>query len=256
MWRAGVPDPNQIKLLNRERERHDLTPLVIHDSYLINLASSNPLLHAQSVAAFRAEMERAIAIGADYLVMHPGNLKGHTLEEGIVAIVRGLADASRGLKSKRLQILLENTAGSANSIGSRFEELAIIRQLAADQLSFPINFCLDTAHCLASGYDIASPEGLREMIRTAEAILRLENVKVMHANDSKVPLGGRVDRHQHIGQGYIGIEGFRRILTHPKLRTKAFILETPVDEEGDERRNLETLKSLCRKSSTTITKSS
>src|SRR5262249_14699791 len=107
-----------------------------------------------------------------------------------------------------------------------------------------------------SGYDIATPDGLKKTVAEIDRILGLENVPVMHANDSKTPLGSHIDRHENIGEGYIGLDGFRRILAHPKLRSKAFILETPVEKEGDERRNLDTLKSLCRKSPTTTTKSS
>jgi deoxyribonuclease-4 len=255
MWRASTPSPADVKLLQRARDQYDLRPLVIHDSYLINLASFDPEIRAKSIAAFRGELERGMAINADCLVMHPGNYKGRTVEEGLMAIIDGLAEAARGLSSKTLQILLENTAGSGASIGSRFEELAVIRELAESRLDFRINYCLDTAHLLACGhYDVSSAEGLKYTVKTAEMILGTDNVKVIHTNDSKTPLASRVDRHQHIGQGYIGNEGFRRILTHPKLREKAFILETPVDEEGDERRNLETLKTLCRKSSTTTTK--
>jgi len=256
MWRAVPPDPADIRLLQKTRDQYDLRPLVIHDSYLINLASFDPVVRERSIAAFRGELQRGIAINADYLVMHPGNYKGQTVMEGIAAIVLGLEEAAAGLSSSTLQILLENTAGSGATIGSRFEELAAIREEAKSRLDFGVGYCLDTAHCLASGlYDVASAEGLKATVKAVEATLGMEFVKVIHANDSKTAFGSHVDRHQHIGQGYIGKEGFRRILTHPKLREKAFILETPVDDEGDERSNLETLKTLCRKSSTTITKS-
>ena len=255
MWRAKAPDPVLVKLFTKAREKYDLAPLVIHDSYLINLASVTPALHAQSVDAFRGELERAIAIGADYLVMHPGNCKGHTCEEGILNIVKGIALAASGLKSKKLEILLENTAGAGNSIGVKFEELALIRKLAEKFVPFPVNYCLDTCHCYSSGlYDVSTEAGLKHTVEQAKSILGLDNVKVIHCNDSKGAHGSHVDRHQHIGKGYIGLEGFRRILNHPKLRSKAFILETPVDEEGDERRNLDTLKDLCRKSSSTTKK--
>lgn len=256
MWRASTPDPGEIKLLHRARERHDLYPLVVHDNYLINLASFDPVIRERSIGAFRSEIERAIAIGAEYLVAHPGNYKGQRLEEGMITVVHSIAEATRGIRNRGVTILLENTAGSGCQIGSRFEELAVLRQLCADQTSFPIGYCLDTAHCLASGYDIATADGLRKTLSTADAMLGFDNIPVIHTNDSKVPLNSRVDRHQHIGEGYIGLEGFRRILAHPKLRKKAFILETPIDKGGDDRRNIETLKSLCRKSSTTIKKSS
>jgi deoxyribonuclease-4 len=255
MWRAGPAKPDQITQLKAVRAKHGLAPLVIHDNYLINLAARDPVLRTRSIAAFRGEIERAIAIGAEYLVAHPGSYKGQTIEQGIEAVAEGLVEAARGLKSRRLAILLENTAGSGAQIGSRFEELAELRRLARRGLGFRIGFCLDTAHALAAGYDVASAKGLRETLKQIERVLGLENVPVIHANDSKARLGSRVDRHQHIGQGYIGLEGFRRILNHPKLRAKAFILETPADKEDDDRRNVEALKSLCRKSPTTIKRS-
>ena len=256
MWRATCPDSPACRAMQKARVKHDLSPLVIHDNYLINLGSANETIRAQSIAAFRGELERAVAIDAEYLVAHPGNYKGQSLEQGLIAVVQGLAEAARGIKSKKLGILLENTVGAGAQIGGRFEELAVIRQLAQEQVSLRIGFCLDTCHCLASGYDIASAAGLREMVSTADAMLGLANVPVIHTNDSKSPLGSHIDRHQNIGEGYIGMEGFSRILNHPKLRDKAFILETPVDKEGDDRRNLDTLKSLCRKSRTSTKKSS
>jgi deoxyribonuclease-4 len=153
-------------------------------------------------------------------------------------------------------LLAECTVGSGAQIGSRFEELHAIREFAAQMTDLPVGFCLDTCHLHAAGYDVASEAGLKKTIAEADRILGLDHVHVIHANDSKAPLGSHVDRHEHIGQGYIGLDGFRRILTHPKLRSKAFILETPVDKEGDDRRNVETLKSLCPKSRTTTSKSS
>ena len=256
MWRAAPTPREEVQRLRAARERFDLAPLVIHDNYLINLAAADAALRAKSVAAFRGEMERALAIGAEYLVAHPGNYKGRTLEEGIRSVADSLAEAARGLRGDGLMLLLENTAGSGAAIGSRFEELAELRRLARRHVSFEIGFCLDTAHCLAARHDVATAKGLRAVLSQADSILGLENVPVIHANDSKTPLGSRVDRHAHIGQGYIGIEGFRRILNSPRLRNKAFILETPVEQEGDDRRNLQKLKRLWRKSPTTTSRSS
>jgi deoxyribonuclease-4 len=250
MWRASPPAPRAVKLLERARERYDLEPLVIHDNYLINLASCTETLRMRSIAAFRGEVERAIAIGAEYLVAHPGNCKGHSVEQGIYAVIRSLAEAAQGLDTSNLTVLLENTAGAGAVLGSRFEELGVMRQLAAELTDLKIGFCIDTCHCLVSGYNVSSEAGLKETVAKMDRVLGLENVRVIHANDSKGALGSNLDRHDHIGHGYIGEDGFRRILNHPKLRTKAFILETPVDEEGDELRNMETLKKLCRKSRT------
>ncbi len=256
MWRQGPLDPEAVTRLKEARQRLDLTPLVVHDNYLINLAAADPRQRAQSIAAFRGEIERSLAIGAEYLVLHPGSYRGQSLEAGIATLADSLVEAVSGLNSAHLMLLLENTAGSGSAIGSRFEELAEVRRLASPRMSLRIGYCLDTAHCLAAGYDVASKAGLEDTLRQAQRVLGLTRVRVIHTNDSKVPLGSHVDRHQHIGQGYIGIQGFRRILQHPRLRDKAFILETPIDREGDDRRNLLKLKRLCRKSRTTTKKSS
>jgi deoxyribonuclease IV len=255
-WKASVPSAPAIKLLNVWREKYDLTPLVIHDNYLINLASANEGIRKQSIEAFRGELVRAIAIGAEYLVAHPGNYKGQTIEQGIFHFLQGVAAAAEGLVFEKLVLLVECTAGAGAQIGGRLEELHVIREYAAQMTHLPVGFCLDTCHLLVSGYNIATEEGLKTTVSDAERILGLEHVRVIHANDSKAPLGSHVDRHEHIGEGYIGLNGFRRLLTHPKLRNKAFILETPVDKDGDEQRNLDTLKSLWKKKSTTTTKSS
>ena len=256
MWRASSPGPEQIRSLRRVRERLDLYPLAIHVNYLVNLASLDPAIRAQSIASFRAELQRAAAIGAEYLVVHPGSYKGQSLQDGIAAFVLGLRDAARDAARDGVTVLLENTAGCGAQIGGRFEELCAIRDYAARLTDVPIGYCLDTCHLLAAGYDVSSEAGLRETVRQAARILGIDNVKLIHANDSKTPLGSHVDRHANIGEGYIGKDGFRRILAHPKLRRKPFILETPVAQDGDDRRNLENLKELCPKSRTTTTKSS
>ncbi|MGO9096872.1 MAG: deoxyribonuclease IV [Bryobacteraceae bacterium] len=253
MWRANDPDPGQIRLLRAARERYDLTPLAIHDSYLINLAAADPLIRERSVEAFRGEVRRALAIGAEYLVAHPGSYGGQGVEGGVRTLAESLRAATHGLKVKHLTLLFENTAGGGTLLGGCFEELRPIREAVAGDV--PAGFCLDTAHCLAAGYDVASAEGLRSTIRDAGRILGLDNVRLIHANDSKAPLGSRLDRHEHIGAGFIGEEGFRRILAHPKLRAKPFILETPQDREGDDRRDVETLKRLCRKRPTSTKRS-
>ncbi len=244
MWRAVRPAPAQVRLLRAARERFDLRPLAIHVNYLVNLASLDPTIRAKSIAAFRGELERAAALGAEYLVLHPGNYKGRSVEEGIASFARALRDSVKGARAPEVTVLLENTAGCGASIGSRFEELQSLCELARDLTDLRVGFCLDTCHLLASGFDIATAAGLRATIGRAEELLGLANVHVIHANDSKAPLGSRVDRHAGIGEGHIGKAAFRRILTHPKLRAKPFILETPVKHPGDDRRNLDILKAL------------
>ena len=247
MWRAVVPLRRDIRLFRKACEKFDLCPLAVHTSYLVNLATRDPVIREKSIAAFRAELERASLIGADYLVLHPGSYRGQSLQEGISAFVLGLAEAAQGLQLDGLTVLLENTVGAGAQIGGKLEELHSIREQAARLCGLPIGYCLDTCHLLAAGFDIAGERGLASTVLRVNRVLGLENVLLIHANDSKQPLGSRIDRHANIGEGHIGEAGFRRILQHPKLRKKPFILETPVDDEGDDRRNVDALKRLAAK---------
>ncbi len=240
MWRAKLPDPHQVQALQAVRGKHAIQPLVVHVNYLVNLASRDPEIRAKSIATFRGELERAAIVGAEFLVVHPGSYRGQTTGAAISACAEGLCLAADGFTGA-VTVLLENTAGSGCTLGSTFEELRAIRDLAA---GVPIGYCLDTCHLLAAGFDIVTATGLRRTIRQADEVLGLGNVPVFHANDSKAPLGSRVDRHAKIGKGHIGCVPFRRLLAHPKLRGKTFISETPVEEEDDDRRNMATLRSL------------
>ena len=249
MWRAKSPDPVEIRMLKQARKRYDLNPLVVHDNYLINLASGDATIRQRSIEAFTGELERAILIGADYLVAHPGNYKDLTLEQGMLNVAEALALGWRGVdegfkRQAHIEILLENTAGAGNQIGGELTELAAVRDLAGPYIGVAIGFCLDTCHLYVSGRNIATAPGLEAAICEADNLLGLKRVPVIHANDAKMPLGSHLDRHAHIGGGYIGKEGFRRILNHPQLHDKAFILETPVDEPGDDLRNVTALKEL------------
>ena len=244
MWRASAPDPADVRRFRTVRERLDLRPLAIHTNYLVNLATLDPVIRERSVASFRGELDRAAAIGAEYLVLHPGNYKGQSLEQGIAAFVLGLAEAARGFNAPGVTVLLENTVGSGRQIGSRFEELRMIRDLAARETDLKLAYCLDTCHLFAAGFDIAQATGLARTVAAVDRTLGLDLVRVIHSNDSKGALGSHLDRHENIGKGKIGEAGFRRILTHPALRDKAFILETPVDEEGDDQRDVDALKRL------------
>ena len=256
MWRVTPHDPARVEEMKAARAEHDLAPLVIHDSYLINLASFDPAIRAKSIAGFRGELERARAIGAEYLVMHPGSAKGYdSVEQALETLASSLEIASKGLDFDGFRLLFENTAGAGATIGRSLEELKTLREMALPRLPFPVGFCLDTCHLFASGYDISTAKGLEKTVKQVESVLGLEHVPIIHTNDSKGALNSHLDRHENIGKGHIGLEGFRRILNHPQLRSKAFVLETPVDNVGDDQINVDTLKSLCRKSLTTTKKS-
>lgn len=239
-----------------------LGPLVIHANYLINLASSDPVLRVRSIQAYHDEMVRGVALGADYLVVHPGSCCGKTpggeksSEQGIRDVALAIRQAARGMRlcgafddprDRRLRLLLENTSGMGMAVGSRFEELKAIIGAAPD---LPLGICLDTAHAFHAGYGIHTEAGLVEAIAALERTVGLSRVAVLHVNDSKTPFGSRVDRHEHIGKGKIGLDGLRRVLNHPKLSAngasggrpgRAFLLETPIDAPGDDRRNVRRL---------------
>ena len=244
MWRAAKIDPAQCERMRTLRAKYRLAPLVIHTSYLINVCSQSDVIRKQSIAAFRGEAERALSLGADYLVLHPGSWKGLSRHEGLKLAAESIERAIDGLpwQSTPFCILIENTAGAEFSLGGSFEQVAELVTLLRHHA--PVAVCLDTCHVHVAGYDIVSPEGYEQTVAQAEAAVGLKDVRVWHCNDAKAARGSKLDRHQHIGQGTIGIEPFRRLLNDKRFRHCAFIAETPVDEPGDDERNVRVLKSL------------
>jgi deoxyribonuclease-4 len=226
------------------RNQYNLKPLVIHTNYLVNLASTNQLFLKKSIQAFRGEVERAIAVCADYLVLHPGSFRGTDREAGLLQTAGAIAAATQDLDLARagLTILIENTAGSEFSLGGSFEQVAEVIDRLRGVL--PIAACIDTCHTHVAGYDIVNPEGVSQTLLHLEATVGLNNVKVIHCNDAKAARGSKLDRHQQIGKGTIGIEPFRVLLNDLRLAHAAFIAETPIDRPGDDRRNIDALKKL------------
>ena len=244
-WHTLTPAVEDCERFQATRSGYELTPLVIHDNYLINLASVDELIREKSIAAFRRELERALALGADYLVTHPGSAKGSTPAAAIATCIESLKQSASGLRLNGLTILIENTAGQGSAIGRTFDEVAEIIQGAVRDL--PMGACIDTAHCFAAGYPLHTEAGLADTVKKLDTTLGFKNVCVIHANDSKTPLGSQVDRHEHIGKGKIGAKAFARIVRHPKLRDIPFICETPIDRPGDDKRNLRTMRRLAEK---------
>ncbi|MBV9341066.1 MAG: deoxyribonuclease IV [Acidobacteria bacterium] len=242
-YQLGRPQCEEMKRL---REKYDLKPLIIHTNYLINLASTTDLFLKKSVEAFRGEIERALALCAEYLVLHPGSFRGADRERGLMQTAAAIAAAGRGLdvSGGGLTILIENTAGAEHSLGATFEQVAeLIHHLKPH---VPVAACIDTCHTHVSGYDIVSERGFRHTLGTLDVSIGLGNVRVWHCNDAKAARGSRLDRHQHIGKGMIGLKAFERLLNDPRLMSAAFIAETPIDAPGDDRRNVSTLKKLVR----------
>lgn len=233
--------------MRRLRDRYDLKPLVIHTNYLVNLAATNQLFLKKSVEAFRGEVERALALCADYLVLHPGSFRGANREAGLMQTAAAIAATTQGLDLAKggLTILIENTAGAEFSLGGSFEQVAEV----LDRLRglVPVASCIDTCHVHVAGYDLVSEAGMRDTLAHLDETIGLKNVPVWHCNDAKAARGSKLDRHQHIGKGTIGLEPFRRLLNDPRLEHAAFIAETPIDTPGGDKRNVAALKRLVAK---------
>jgi deoxyribonuclease IV len=239
-WMAKPLTKESIDLFRRTRRQTTISPVLIHTNYLINLAAIDELILAKSRASFREEVERAILLGVDYLVVHPGSAHGAHEAAGIKTCAQSLKLACRGLKFGGLRILLENTAGQGQSIGYRFEHLRALMDACSN---LPLAVCVDTAHSFTAGYDIREEEGLEATIAVISRTVGIRSVRAVHFNDSRAPYNSRVDRHWHIGEGHIGREALRRFARHPKLRHAAFILETPYDDPRVDLKNLAMLRS-------------
>lgn len=242
-WNAKPLDPAVVERFRAQTARTGITKLVVHDSYLINLASPKPDIRDKSLLAFKDELERCDMLGVPYLVTHPGAHTGSGVEAGIQQFADSLNEIYAALPDNRALTLLETTAGQGTSLGRSFGELAaIIEKVGAKDR---VGVCLDTCHVFAAGYDFRTPELYATMMREFDDTVGLERLKVIHLNDSKFPLGSYRDRHDQIGAGEIGPEGFRQLVNDSRLSGIPGILETEKDPDGDnDRRNLKTLKDL------------
>ena len=244
-WQARPLTHPEVEAFKANLEATGIGPVVAHDCYLVNLAAPRGPLWKKSVAAFRMELERAGRLGIPYLVTHPGSHAGAGEAEGIRRVAEALNVLHAALpRLGGIQILLETTAGQGTSLGYRFEQLAAI--LEEVEQADRVGVCLDTCHVFAAGYDIRSAEGYRKTLAEFTACLGLTRLLAIHLNDSKAGLGSRVDRHEHIGVGRLGLESYRRILNDPRLRRVPMILETPKDDDfiTADRRNLARLRRL------------
>jgi deoxyribonuclease-4 len=230
-WKSIPLSEEDVRRFKNERRRTGIG-VIAHDAYLINLGSPNESLRAKSTAAFIQEMERAELLDAPYLVMHPGAHKASGELEGLGAVVRSLNEVLRDTCGFRVQIVVENTAGQGTSLGYSFEHLG---RLAHDTVAPErIAVCIDTCHAFAAGHDFRDRESYEGMFGALDRIVGLDRLKVLHLNDSKKGLGPRVDRHEHIGLGMLGLEPFRMILNDPRFKKIPKVLETPKTLEGQD----------------------
>jgi len=254
-WRGRELPREEIREFRAKVRAARIGPVVSHASYLINLASTNPVLRQQSLDAMGDEIDRAEALGLLGVVLHPGAYTIGSEADGLTLIAGALLDLLRARRRGKTMVLLENTAGQGTTLGATFEQLASIVARTGDHRR--IGVCLDTCHLLASGYDICTPEGYASTFKQFGRLVGFDRLKAFHMNDSKKPLGSRVDRHEHIGQGHLGLEPFRRIVNDRRFRDLPMLLETakaegkptgPIAIDPLDEQNLSTLRSLIEKS--------
>ena len=247
-------DPADIRRFRRRVDETGITPVVSHASYLINLATPSPSLRPPTLLAFIDELDRAHALGLLGVVIHPGVLTAGTEEDGLRLIADAIRTALKARPRRKTMVLLEHTAGQGRTLGYRFEHLAAI--IALLDGSPRVGVCLDTCHLVASGYDIVSDAGYRGTFAAFNRLVGFDRLRVFHGNDSKRPCGSRVDRHEHIGQGCLGLNTFRRLLHDRRFSHLPILIETEkatsvtkpnaIVVDRYDMQNLETLRKLRR----------
>jgi deoxyribonuclease-4 len=243
-WQPKTPTPTEIDAFKARRREAPGIPVASHDSYLINLASSNPETAGKSIAAFSDELRRCGALGIEYLVIHPGSHLGEGVAAGLTRFTanldRAMGEAGTG---KQVMVLLETTAGQGTNLGASFEELATI--IAASAHPEQLGVCYDTCHTFVAGYDIRTPKTYAQTMARFDRLLGLERLKFFHLNDAAKGLGSRIDRHTHIGQGEITVAGFGNLINDPRFADHPMVLETPKsDDLHEDLENLTLLRSL------------
>jgi deoxyribonuclease IV len=242
-WFARPLTRQEIRGFLDHVQRGELFAVFGHANYLINLAATNPQFHANSIRALAEELIRADQLGLPFLVLHPGAHLGAGEEVGLEKIVGSIDEVFRKIPRVKTKIALEITAGQGSCIGHRFEHLAHI--IANVREPERLRVCLDTAHLFAAGYDISNESGVRKTFRQFDRVIGRERLVAIHVNDSKTPCGSRVDRHEHIGNGQIGLDAFRFVMRSPRFRKIPKVLETPKNKDlREDMMNLKTLRKL------------
>lgn len=242
-WRGRRLDASEMQRFKRRQEKTKIQPVFAHSSYLVNLAATNTTFLKMSVAAMVDEIQWADRLGVPFIVMHPGAHMGAGERRGLQRIIRSLNEIFRATRRSPARIALETTAGQGTNLGYRFEHLAEIMACVASPDRLAV--CIDTCHLHASGYDIRTPRAYRKTMREFDRVVGCKRVVAFHLNDSKMPLGSRVDRHAHIGKGYIGLSAFRCVLRDPRWRKLPMVLETPKNDDlHEDAENLRVLREL------------
>lgn len=242
-WSAKAYTTEEVEAYRAEQVRTGIGPVVVHDSYLINLAAPADELWEKSIAAFADELERCAMLGAPYLVTHPGAHTGSGEAAGLQREAEALNRLFEADVGAGVTVLLETTAGQGSTLGWRFEQLARLFELVPHHNRLAV--CVDTCHIFAAGYDIRTPEGYEATFGDFERLIGIERIKVFHLNDSQKDLGSRVDRHDHIGKGQLGLAPFRMLVNDARFRDRPMIIETPKGKAmAEDIENLALLRSL------------
>ena len=245
-WKTPPLTSEMIEDFSLQWQKNKQMVVAAHDSYLINLAAPDQIIAEKSVAAFADELHRAATLGIPFLITHPGSHRGVGVEGGLERFAANLDRAITQSKTSTVMVLIENTAGQGTNLGSTFEEIASI--LNESEYGEGLGVCFDTSHAFAAGYDIRTRITYEDTFSKFDQIIGLERLKFFHINDSKRPLGSRVDRHQHIGKGEIGLAGFRLLLNDPRFQQHPMVLETPKGKDlKEDKKNLRVLRSLIAK---------
>lgn len=242
-WKTPPLTAEMIENFRLQWQKNRSIVVAAHDSYLINLASPDQITVEKSVTAFADELVRAAVLEIPFLITHPGSHRGQGVEAGLESFVHNLDSAITLSKTSTVSVLIETTAGQGTNLGSKFEEIGFI--LRESRYRDRLGVCFDTSHAFAAGYDFRTPETYAETFSLFDQIIGLQRLKFFHLNDSKRLLGSRVDRHEHIGKGEIGLKGFRLLLNDPRFQNHPMVLETPKGKDlKEDRRNLKVLSSL------------
>jgi deoxyribonuclease-4 len=240
-WKYSPLNKEEVKEFRLSIQSSTLFPVFLHMPYLANIASFKSKFYKRSIHSIATDLQRAAQLGAQYLIIHIGHRMESSEDEAIEAVSQGIDQAFQKVKNPII-LLMENTAGQGSEIGYNFEQIKRIIEGVEDNKRLGV--CLDTAHTFEAGYNLSSKDGLERTLKNFDQAVGLKRLHLLHLNDSKTPLGSRKDRHWHIGEGYIGMEGFRNLVNHPLLRQLPGIMETPRKDTVEDLKNMEVIKSL------------
>jgi len=242
-WKFSALGDREVAAFKEERAKNGIGPVAVHMPYLPNLAVGDKEKKEKSVSALSAELERAERLGCEYLVTHLGKGLGASVGEALENVTSGLNEAIVGSETENVTVLLENASGQGTEIGTTIDELAkVLKEL--NGLKNRVGICLDTCHAHAAGFDLSLRQGLESLLEQIEQQIGIDRLKILHLNDAQKEAGSRVDRHQHIGLGTIGKTGFSNIVRHPLLKELPGIMETPVNDQGDDEDNMKMIRSI------------